>query len=69
VKPLFAVEDSLGELVHAQPVGGLLEVDEGVVPAQRDPGVALEFGVQHIDECERALEIQPPGTQPLGRGA
>src|SRR5438093_3944838 len=49
----LAVEDSFGELVHAQATGGLLELDEGVVPAQRDPGVALELGVEHLDQCER----------------
>src|SRR5215216_6691986 len=64
----LAVEDPLGELVHAQPVGRFLEVDEGVVPAQRDAGVALERGVEDVDERERALEVEPPGTQPLGGG-
>ncbi len=65
----LAVEDPLGELVHAQAVGCLLEVNQGVVPAQRDSGVALELGVEHVDECERALEVEAPGTQPFGRGA
>ena len=65
----LAVEDPLGELVHAQAVGCLLEVDEDVVPAQRDPGVALELGVEHVDERERALEVEAPGAQPLGGGA
>ena len=64
----LAVEDPLGELVHAQAVGCLLEVDEDVVPAQRDAGVALELGVEHVDECERALEVEAPRAQPLGEG-
>ena len=64
----LAVEDPLGELVHAQTVGSLLEVDEDVVPAQRDTGVALELGVEHVDERERALEVEAPGAQPLGEG-
>jgi hypothetical protein len=65
----LAVEDPLGELVHAQAFGGLLEVDEGVVPAQREPGVAFELGVEHVVERQRALEVEAPGTQTLGGGA
>ena len=65
----LAVEDPLGELVHAQTVGCLLEVDEDVVPAQREPCVALELGIEHVVECERALEVEAPGPQPLGGGA
>ncbi len=65
----LAVEDSFGELVHAQALGGLLELDEGVVPAHGDSSVALELGVEHIDQCERALEVEAPGAQPLGGGA
>ena len=65
----LAVEDPLGELVHAQPVGRLLEVDEDVVPAHREPCVALELGIEHVEECERALEVEEPGPKPLGRGA
>ena len=65
----LAAEDPLGELVHAQTVGRLLEVNEHVVPAQRNAGVAVELGVEHVDQCERALEVEAPGAQPLGRGA
>jgi len=65
----LAVEDPLGELVHAQTVGRLLEVNEHVVPAKRNAGIALELGVEHVDKCERALEVEPPGAQPLGRRA
>ena len=57
----LAVEDPLGD-VHAQAGGGLLELDQGVVPAQRDPGVALEFGVEHVVQRERALEVEAPRT-------
>src|SRR5436190_10962809 len=61
----LAVQDPLGELIHAQPVGSLLEVNEGVVPAQRDPRIALELRVEHVNERERALEVEAPGAQPL----
>jgi hypothetical protein len=50
----LAVEDPFGELVHAQAVAGLFELDEGVVPAHGDSGVALELGVEDVDQCERA---------------
>ncbi len=33
------------------------------------PGVALELGVEHVEERERALEVEAPGAQPLGGGA
>ena len=58
----LAVEDLLGELVHAQPVGCLLEVDEDVVPAHRQAGVALELAVEHVAERECALEVEAPGV-------
>jgi hypothetical protein len=35
-------------------------MDEGVARAQRDPGVALELRVEHVDERERALEVKAP---------
>jgi hypothetical protein len=65
----LAVQDPLGELVHAQTVGCLLEVDERVVRAQWDPAVVLELGVEDVYECERALEVEAPRAQPLGGGA
>ena len=64
----LAVEDSFGELVHPQATGGLLELDEGVVPAHGDSGIALELGVEDVDECQCALEVEAPGAQPLGEG-
>jgi hypothetical protein len=57
----LAVEDPFGEHIHAQAVGCLLELDEYVVPAQGNPGVALELGVEHVDQCECTLEVEPPG--------
>ena len=67
-EPALAVEDSFGELVHTQAIWGLLELDEGVVPAHGDAGVALELGVEDVDECQRALEVEAPGAQPLAGG-
>jgi hypothetical protein len=64
----LAVEDSLRQRVHRDAFRRLVELDEDVVPAQRDAGVALELGVEHVEERERALEEEPPGPQPLGRG-
>jgi hypothetical protein len=62
----LAVQNPLSELVHTHAFGCFLEVDEGVVPAQWDAGVALEFGVEHVDERECALEVEAPGPQALG---
>jgi hypothetical protein len=63
----LAVEDLLGERVHPQALGAVFELDEHVVPAQGDASVAFELRVEHVDERERALEVEPPGAQPLGR--
>ena len=63
----LAVEDPLGQLVHSQPVRCLLEVNEDVVPAQRDAGVAPELVVEYVDERERTLEVEAPGAQPFRR--
>jgi len=64
----LTVEDAFGKFVHAQTTGCFLEVDEGVVPAQRDAGVALELGVEDVGERERALEVEAPGAEPLAGG-
>ncbi len=45
------------------------EVDEGVVPAERDARVAFELGVEHVDEGEHALEVEAPRAEALRRGA
>ncbi len=65
----LAVEDPLGKLVHPQSVGRIFEMDQGVVPPQRDARVALELGVEYVGERENAFEVEPPRPQPLGRGA
>ena len=65
----LAVEDSLGELVHAKSARLVLQVDEEVIPTDRNPGVALHLGVEHVEKREGAFEVQPPRSQPLGRGA
>src|SRR6266581_3519415 len=57
----LAVEDSLGERVHRDAFWRFLELDEDVVPAQRDAGLAFELAVEHVEERERALEVEPPG--------
>ena len=62
----LAVQDPFGELVHADPFGRFLEVDEDVVPAHRDAHGVLELGVEHIDERKRALEEKAPAAQPFG---
>ena len=58
----LAVKDPFGQLVHAEAFGCLFEVDEDVVPAQRHASVAFELGIEHVDECECALEVEPPGA-------
>ena len=58
----LAVEDPVRERVHRYPFRRLLELDENVVPAQGDPGVAFELGVEHVEQCERAFEVEPPGA-------
>ena len=65
----LAVEDPLGELVHAQSARLVLQVDEEVVPTDRNPGVALHLGVEHVEKREGAFEVQPPGSKPLRRRA
>jgi hypothetical protein len=35
---------------------GLLEVNEDVVPAERDPSFLLQFGVEDVDQREGGLE-------------
>src|SRR6059058_2701373 len=48
----LAVQDSLGELVHTQSPRFVFQVDEEVVPTNRDPGVALHLDVEHVDKRE-----------------
>ena len=47
----LAVEDPFGELGHRDALGRLLEVDEGVVPAQWDAHGLLEFGVEYVESA------------------
>jgi hypothetical protein len=54
----LAVEDSLSERVHRDTFGRFLELDEDVVPAQRDTGLLFELAVEHVQERERALEVE-----------
>ena len=49
-------------------VPGFVELDEDVVPAHGNAGVAFELASEHVDERECALEVEPPGAQALGRG-
>ena len=65
----LAVQDPLGELVHPQAVGCIFEMDERVVPPERDSGIPLELAVEDVGERENALEIEAPRPQALGRGA
>ena len=48
------------------PSGVSKRCTKDVVRAQWDPGVALDVGVEHVEERERALEVEAPGTQSLG---
>ena len=64
----LAVQDVSRELAHRNTVGRFLEVDEDVVPAQREAGLVLEFGVEHALQRQGALEEQAPGSEPFGRG-
>ena len=60
----LAVEDPRGDLVHAQPFGRVFEVDEDVVPADREAGVALVLGKKsgldsiRIKCAELGLEVR-----------
>jgi hypothetical protein len=62
----LAVQDSLRELVHAQSPRFVFQVDEEVVPTDRNPGVALHLGVEHVHKRERALEVEAPRSKTLG---
>ena len=64
----LAVEDPVGERLHRDALGGLLELDEDVVPPQRDPYLLLELGVEHVDKRERAFEEEPPRSHALRGG-
>ena len=65
----LAVEDPLGELVHAQAARLIFQVDKEVVPTGRNPGVALHLGVEYVEKREGALEVQPPSSKPVRRKA
>ena len=54
----FAVQDPPRELAHRDAVGRFLEVDQDVVPAQREADLVLEFGVEHA----RAAPARSRGT-------
>src|SRR6266568_8736761 len=53
----LAVQDPVSQRVHRDAFGRFLELDEDVVPAHRDAGLALELRVEHVEERERALEV------------
>lgn len=56
-------KDAAGELVHANPVLGLLEMDEDVVPAKRDALFVLELRVKDVDQRECSLEERSPDDE------
>jgi hypothetical protein len=58
----LARQDPAGELVHRQPGFGVFEFDEHVVPAQRDAALGPQFGVEDVDQRERALQEEPQAT-------
>ncbi len=65
----LAVKDPFRELVHANALRRLLEMNEDVVPALRDAHRLLEFRIEHVQERQRALEEEAPSVQALGRRA
>jgi len=61
----LAREDPRGEFVHRQPArlvlfGGLFEVDEHVVPAQRQSLRGLQLVIDDVDQRHRGLEEDSP---------
>jgi hypothetical protein len=53
-------QDAIGELGHAQPVGCVLEMNERVVPDQRDAAFGLQLGIEDVDQGERAFNENAP---------
>lgn len=62
-------KDAAGQLVHANPVLGLLEMNQHVVPAKRDPPLFLKFGIEDVDQRERRLQEGAPDDELLLRWA
>ena len=69
VRPLLRIEDPLGQLVHPQAFGVVLDVDEHVVGRERQLGVALELGFQDVVQRERGLKVQLPCPETFRRRA
>ena len=65
VRPLLLCQDAARDLVHRQAVARLLELDEDVVPAEREPDRGLELGVEDVRQRQPALEEHPPGDKRL----
>ena len=56
----LAGQDAIGELGHAQPVGRVLEVDERVIPDQREVALALQLGIEDVDQRARRFDEDAP---------
>jgi hypothetical protein len=68
-EPALARENPARQLVHADPVVGLFEIDKDVVPTQRHLGLGLQLGVEDVDQRIPALEEDAPNRQLLRRWA
>jgi hypothetical protein len=62
-------QDAARELVHPQAVLRALEMDERVVPAERDPALLLHLRVEDVDHRAGGLEECPPRRELLRRRA
>lgn len=63
----LAGQDAIGELGHAQSVGRVLEVDERVIPDERELPFALQLGVENVDERPCRFDEHAPVSQLLWR--
>ena len=64
-----ARQDPRRDLVHRHAAARLLELDEDVVPAERELARCLELGVEDVRQRECALEEDAPRHQLLASGA
>jgi hypothetical protein len=64
----LAEEDPVCDFGHAEPLGRILEMDQDVVPPERDPSLRLHLGVENVDERQGGLQEDTPlGTLFCGR--
>ena len=56
----LAGQDAIGEFGHAQPVGCVFEVNERVIPDERELAFALQFAIEDVDQRPCRFEKDAP---------